>query len=230
MSVERLCISMESFTHEHLVSLVMNILLLRGSAGIDDILGILVRCVASITVPCTIIVHRCSLCCCMIDAQSAGSLPFKAVLKDARKSISKRRSAKAQKTACPSTVAHIAAAPLFFAHAIGDPKVAGQAQPSLSALPEVLQRMLAVPEIEHFADYASWAAIKRDSFATEVRIVANARTVARLATRYCCFADGVVRGILQLLHTFVGSDCIFGSFHGGSVSLSLKPPNMNPGM
>lgn len=42
ISVERLCISLESFTHEHLVSLVMNILLVRGSAGIDDILGIMV--------------------------------------------------------------------------------------------------------------------------------------------------------------------------------------------
>jgi hypothetical protein len=48
MSVERLCMSMQSFTHKHLVSLVMNILLLRGSAGIDEILDVLVRCVASI--------------------------------------------------------------------------------------------------------------------------------------------------------------------------------------
>jgi len=73
-------------------------------------------------------------------------------------------------------VAHIAAAPLFFAHAIGDPKVAGQAQPSLSALLEVLQRMLAVPEIEHFADYASWETIKREREHTEVTVVSVLHT------------------------------------------------------
>jgi len=168
------------------------------------------------------IINEFSVCC---HAQNSGALPFKAVLKDARKSISKRRSAKARKTACPSTVAHIAAAPLFFAHAVGDPKVAGQAQPSLSALPEVLQRMLAVPEIAHFADYASWAALNRDSLATEVG------TVARLnRRRRRGFLSARMLVVMQFIHTFAGSDCIFGSFHGGSVSLSLKPPNMNPGM